>query len=154
MPQWGDLESATAVYSNLLEILKVITVHLLVCKIIKLFPVINCNQTVKFYFKFMLFGLQESADSAEMEEKMVAGFSNHLSNLPLQQNFPKMGVDRHDSGAPANSLVSVDGVVKKREYDNPYFEPQYGFPTEDDDEEDEQEQSYTPRFHQNLNGSR
>lgn len=96
----------------------------------------------------------ESADSAEMEEKMVAGFSNHLSNLPLQQNFPKMGVDRHDSGAPANSLVSVDGVVKKREYDNPYFEPQYGFPTEDDDEEDEQEQSYTPRFHQNLNGSR
>ncbi|XP_066489504.1 MAP kinase-activating death domain protein isoform X4 [Tiliqua scincoides] len=96
----------------------------------------------------------ESADSAEMEEKMVAGFSNQLPSLPLQQNFPKMGVDRRDSETPANSLVSVDGVVKKREYDNPYFEPQYGFPTEEEEEEDEQEESYTPRFHQNLNGSR
>ncbi|KAJ6667172.1 hypothetical protein lerEdw1_017150 [Lerista edwardsae] len=96
----------------------------------------------------------ESADSAEMEEKMVAGFSNHLSSLPLQPNFPKMGVERRDSEGPANSLVSVDGVVKKREYDNPYFEPQYGFPTEEEEEEDEQEESYTPRFNQNLNGNR
>lgn len=85
---------------------------------------------------------------------MVAGFSNHLSSLPLQQNFQKMGVERRDSEGPPNSLVSVDGVVKKREYDNPYFEPQYGFPTEEEEEEDEQEESYTPRFNQNLNGNR
>ncbi|XP_062973582.1 MAP kinase-activating death domain protein isoform X2 [Elgaria multicarinata webbii] len=95
----------------------------------------------------------ESADSAEMEEKMVAGFSNHLPSLPLQPNFPKMGVDRRESESPSNSLSSTEGMVKKREYDNPYFEPQYGFPTEEEDE-DEQEESYTPKFNQNLNGSR
>uniref|UniRef100_A0A8D2LYW4 MAP kinase-activating death domain protein n=1 Tax=Varanus komodoensis TaxID=61221 RepID=A0A8D2LYW4_VARKO len=94
----------------------------------------------------------ESADSAEMEEKMVAGFSNHLPSLPLQPNFSKMGVDRRESESPSNSLSSTDGMVKKREYDNPYFEPQYGFPTEE--EEDEQEESYTPKFNQTLNGNR
>ncbi|XP_060117661.1 MAP kinase-activating death domain protein isoform X41 [Heteronotia binoei] len=93
----------------------------------------------------------ESAESVDMEEKMVAGFSNHLSSLPLQPNFPKISVDRRESENPAISLSTVDGVVKKREYDNPYFEPQYGFPTEEED--DEQEESYTPRFNQNLSGS-
>ncbi|XP_026526996.1 MAP kinase-activating death domain protein isoform X8 [Notechis scutatus] len=95
----------------------------------------------------------ESADSAEVEEKMVVGFSNHLSSLPLQPNFPKVTVDHHrESESPSFSLNSTEGMVKKREYDNPYFEPQYGFPTEE--EEDEQEESYTPKFHQNLNASR
>ncbi|NXI70660.1 MADD protein, partial [Anseranas semipalmata] len=94
----------------------------------------------------------ESADSAEMEEKLVAGFSNHLPSLPLQPSFPKMSLDRRESDSPAVSMSSSEGVVRKREYDNPYFEPQYGFPTEDED--DEQEESYTPRFNQNLNGSR
>ncbi|XP_068801819.1 MAP kinase-activating death domain protein isoform X8 [Struthio camelus] len=94
----------------------------------------------------------ESADSAEMEEKIVAGFSNHLPSLPLQSSFPKMSLDRRESDSPAGSMSSTEGVVRKREYDNPYFEPQYGFPTEDED--DEQEESYTPRFNQNLNGSR
>ncbi|XP_010709733.1 MAP kinase-activating death domain protein-like [Meleagris gallopavo] len=94
----------------------------------------------------------ESADSAEMEEKLVAGFSNHLPSLPLQPSFPKMSFDRRESDSPAVSMSSSEGVVRKREYDNPYFEPQYGFPTEDED--DEQEESYTPRFNQNLNGSR
>ncbi|XP_067413809.1 MAP kinase-activating death domain protein [Emydura macquarii macquarii] len=92
----------------------------------------------------------ESADSAEMEEKMIAGFSNHLPSLPLQPNFPKMNLERSES--PAGSMSSTEGVVKKREYDNPYFEPQYGFPTEEEDEE--QEESYTPRFNQNLPGNR
>ncbi|XP_061466955.1 MAP kinase-activating death domain protein isoform X13 [Rhineura floridana] len=94
----------------------------------------------------------ESAESAELEEKMVAGFSNHLSSLPLQPNFPKMGLERRENESSANNLSSVDGMVKKREYDNPYFEPQYGFPGEE--EEDEQEESYTPKFNQNLNGNR
>ncbi|XP_040414016.1 MAP kinase-activating death domain protein isoform X20 [Cygnus olor] len=94
----------------------------------------------------------ESADSAEMEEKLAAGFSNHLPSLPLQTSFPKMSLDRRESDSPAVSMSSSEGVVRKREYDNPYFEPQYGFPTEDED--DEQEESYTPRFNQNLNGSR
>ncbi|XP_066854148.1 MAP kinase-activating death domain protein isoform X32 [Anser cygnoides] len=99
-----------------------------------------------------LTGPQESADSAEMEEKLAAGFSNHLPSLPLQTSFPKMSLDRRESDSPAVSMSSSEGVVRKREYDNPYFEPQYGFPTEDED--DEQEESYTPRFNQNLNGSR
>ncbi|XP_026705618.1 MAP kinase-activating death domain protein isoform X24 [Athene cunicularia] len=94
----------------------------------------------------------ESADSAEMEEKLVAGFSNHLTSLPLQPSFPKISLDRRESDSAAGSMGSSEGVVRKREYDNPYFEPQYGFPTEDED--DEQEESYTPRFNQNLNGSR
>ncbi|XP_039213572.1 MAP kinase-activating death domain protein isoform X13 [Crotalus tigris] len=94
----------------------------------------------------------ESADSAEVEEKMIAGFSNHLSSLPLQPNFPKVTVDHHESESPSFSLSSAEGMVKKREYDNPYFEPQYGFPAEE--EEDEQEESYTPKFNQNLNGNR
>ncbi|XP_074680108.1 MAP kinase-activating death domain protein isoform X17 [Strix aluco] len=99
-----------------------------------------------------LTGPQESADSAEMEEKLVAGFSNHLPSLPLQPSFPKISLDRRESDSAAGSMSSSEGVVRKREYDNPYFEPQYGFPTEDED--DEQEESYTPRFNQNLNGSR
>ncbi|NWW42275.1 MADD protein, partial [Pedionomus torquatus] len=94
----------------------------------------------------------ESAESAEMEEKLVAGFSNHLPSLPLQASFPKISLDRRESDAAAGSLSSSEGAVRKREYDNPYFEPQYGFPMEDED--DEQEESYTPRFNQNLNGSK
>ncbi|XP_063014995.1 MAP kinase-activating death domain protein isoform X22 [Melospiza melodia melodia] len=94
----------------------------------------------------------EAADSAEIEEKLAAGFSNHLSSLPLQPSFPKISLDRRESDIAAGSVSSSEGVVRKREYDNPYFEPQYGFPTEDED--DEQEESYTPRFNQNLNGSR
>ncbi|NWU56995.1 MADD protein, partial [Dromas ardeola] len=94
----------------------------------------------------------EAADSAEMEEKLVAGFSNHLPSLPLQASFPKISLDRRESDSAAGSVSSSEGVVRKREYDNPYFEPQYGFPMEDED--DEQEESYTPRFNQNLNGSR
>nr|XP_014435146.1 MAP kinase-activating death domain protein isoform X19 [Pelodiscus sinensis] len=94
----------------------------------------------------------ESADSAEMEEKMIAGFSNHLPSLPLQPNFPKMNLERREVESPAGSISTAEGMVKKREYDNPYFEPQYGFPTEEEDEE--QEESYTPRFNQNLTGNR
>ncbi|XP_032545759.1 MAP kinase-activating death domain protein isoform X38 [Chiroxiphia lanceolata] len=99
-----------------------------------------------------LTGPQEAADSAEIEEKLAAGFSNHLPSLPLQPGFPKISLDRRESDIAAGSMSSSEGVVRKREYDNPYFEPQYGFPTEDED--DEQEESYTPRFDQNLNGSR
>ncbi|XP_014805746.1 PREDICTED: MAP kinase-activating death domain protein isoform X25 [Calidris pugnax] len=99
-----------------------------------------------------LTGPQESAESAEMEEKLVAGFSNHLPSLPLQASFPKISLDRRESDAASGSMSSSEGAVRKREYDNPYFEPQYGFPMEDED--DEQEESYTPRFNQNLNGSR
>ncbi|XP_050753632.1 MAP kinase-activating death domain protein isoform X24 [Gymnogyps californianus] len=45
----------------------------------------------------------ESADSAEMEEKLVAGFSNHLPSLPLQPSFPKISLDRCESDSAAGS---------------------------------------------------
>uniref|UniRef100_A0A673XX81 MAP kinase-activating death domain protein n=1 Tax=Salmo trutta TaxID=8032 RepID=A0A673XX81_SALTR len=45
-------------------------------------------------------------------------------------------------------------LATKGEYDNPYFEPQYGFPAEEDPEAEDQEETYTPRFNQNLNGNK
>lgn len=48
----------------------------------------------------------------------------------------------------------VEPAGKKQDYDNPYFEPQYGFPSEDDPDVEEQVESYTPRFNQNLNGNK
>ncbi|KAM8893852.1 MAP kinase-activating death domain protein isoform 4-T4 [Spinachia spinachia] len=63
------------------------------------------------------------------------------------------------SGGPPFLRPAADGAVadpanKKQEYDNPYFEPQYGFPSEDDPDAEEQVESYTPRFNQNLNGNK
>ncbi|XP_068947690.1 MAP kinase-activating death domain protein isoform X12 [Petaurus breviceps papuanus] len=90
----------------------------------------------------------ESADFTEVDEKAATGFSNPLRTLP--PSFGKLSLDKREaeSGAPP------EGTGRKRDYDNPYFEPQYGFPTEEDEDADEQEESYTPRFNQNLNGSR
>lgn len=55
---------------------------------------------------------------------------------------------------PTADAGLVDPASKKQEYDNPYFEPQYGFPSEDDPDAEEQVESYTPRFNQNLNGNK
>ncbi|XP_038620092.1 MAP kinase-activating death domain protein isoform X1 [Tachyglossus aculeatus] len=87
----------------------------------------------------------EPADSTEMDEKTMAGFPNPLP--PLPPGFGKLSLEKREgeSGAP-------EGLGRRRDYDNPYFEPQYGFPTEE--EEDEQEESYTPRFNQNLSSAR
>ncbi|XP_034727763.1 MAP kinase-activating death domain protein isoform X14 [Etheostoma cragini] len=54
---------------------------------------------------------------------------------------------------PADAGLA-DQAIKKQEYDNPYFEPQYGFPSEDDPDAEEHVESYTPRFNQNLNGNK
>uniref|UniRef100_A0A8C4TH58 MAP kinase-activating death domain protein n=1 Tax=Erpetoichthys calabaricus TaxID=27687 RepID=A0A8C4TH58_ERPCA len=92
----------------------------------------------------------ESCDSAEVEEKSVTGFQNHTVALGLQ-TFPKLSLERRES----ESTPLGEVFLKKREYDNPYFEPQYGFPVEEDEDADgEQEESYTPKFNQNLNGNR
>lgn len=55
---------------------------------------------------------------------------------------------------PAADPGLVEPPGKKQEYDNPYFEPQYGFPSEDDPDVEEQVESYTPRFNQHLNGNK
>ncbi|CAM4524442.1 unnamed protein product [Leuciscus chuanchicus] len=74
------------------------------------------------------------------------------TNVPIQNSVPGLGAPPFTR--PTLDPVPVDPGNKKREYDNPYFEPQYGFPTEEDAEADEQEESYTPRFNQNLNGNK
>ncbi|XP_041131927.1 MAP kinase-activating death domain protein-like isoform X18 [Polyodon spathula] len=93
----------------------------------------------------------ESSDCMDVEDKSGPGFQNHLPVIGMQQQFPRLSLERREGeGAPP-----ADGLVKKREYDNPYFEPQYGFPTdEDEDTAGEQEESYTPRFNQNINGNK
>ncbi|XP_061100684.1 MAP kinase-activating death domain protein isoform X4 [Conger conger] len=92
---------------------------------------------------------QEQGEPVDMEVSAATVVSNHVPGLGPQP-FPKMGQE------PQECEVAPPGdpAAKRREYDNPYFEPQYGFPTEDADAEGEQEESYTPRFNQNLNGSK
>lgn len=74
------------------------------------------------------------------------------AGITLQNPVPGLGAPPFTRLPP--DPVPVDPANKKREYDNPYFEPQYGFPSEEDTEADEQEESYTPRFNQNLNGNK
>ncbi|XP_059507933.1 MAP kinase-activating death domain protein isoform X5 [Stegostoma tigrinum] len=86
----------------------------------------------------------ESIDSTEAEEKTLT-FHNHISAVSIQA-FAKASLERRENDGMS------DGPVRQRDYENPYFEPQYGFPTEDED--DEQGESYTPHFAQNMNDSR
>ncbi|XP_050969591.1 MAP kinase-activating death domain protein isoform X27 [Labeo rohita] len=74
------------------------------------------------------------------------------AGVTLPNSVPGLGAPPFTKPPP--DPVPVDPANKKREYDNPYFEPQYGFPSEEDAEADEQEESYTPRFNQNLNGNK
>ncbi|XP_067104948.1 MAP kinase-activating death domain protein isoform X3 [Osmerus mordax] len=85
----------------------------------------------------------EQTEQAEMEASASAA---------LQNPVPVLGGPPFSRPTPDST--AVDSVTKKREYDNPYFEPQYGFPAEEDPESEEQEESYTPRFNQNLNGNK
>ncbi|XP_077142916.1 MAP kinase-activating death domain protein isoform X34 [Ranitomeya variabilis] len=87
---------------------------------------------------------QESADSTEPDEKVLGVLQNHLP--AFAPTFNRLVMERRDSEA------SVGGEARRREYDNPYFEPQYGFPPEEENEE--REESYTPMFNQTVNGTR
>ncbi|XP_073397708.1 MAP kinase-activating death domain protein isoform X6 [Dendrobates tinctorius] len=86
----------------------------------------------------------ESADSTEPDEKVLGVLQNHLPTLV--PTFNRLVMERRESEA------SVGGEARRREYDNPYFEPQYGFPPEEENEE--REESYTPMFNQTVNGTR
>lgn len=74
------------------------------------------------------------------------------ASAALQNPVPAMG--SQPFLRPPADIGLVDQANKKQEYDNPYFEPQYGFPSEDDPDAEEQVESYTPRFNQNLNGNK
>ncbi|XP_049747073.1 MAP kinase-activating death domain protein isoform X3 [Elephas maximus indicus] len=85
----------------------------------------------------------EPADSSEMDVKAALGVSKSLPTVP--PSIGRSHVDRRQTEIG-------EGSVCRRTYDNPYFEPQYGFPPEEDD--DEQGESYTPRFSQHVSGNR
>ncbi|KAL2089029.1 hypothetical protein ACEWY4_015928 [Coilia grayii] len=85
----------------------------------------------------------EQSEPTEIEASATAALKNAIPGLagqPFQRATP--------------DPTSTDPANKKKEYDNPYFEPQYGFPVDEDADSEEQEESYTPRFNQNLNGNK
>uniref|UniRef100_A0A3B5QFQ8 MAP kinase-activating death domain protein n=1 Tax=Xiphophorus maculatus TaxID=8083 RepID=A0A3B5QFQ8_XIPMA len=95
-----------------------------------------------------------SSTTASSSPSTIVQGVNHIeasASAALQNPVP--GIGSQPFLRPAADSGLVDSVNKKQEYDNPYFEPQYGFPTEEDAEE-EQVESYTPRFNQNLNGNK
>ncbi|XP_032375479.1 MAP kinase-activating death domain protein isoform X29 [Etheostoma spectabile] len=77
---------------------------------------------------------------------------NASAGTALQNPVPALGTQPF-LRPPADAGLA-DQANKKQEYDNPYFEPQYGFPSEDDPDAEEHVESYTPRFNQNLNGNK
>uniref|UniRef100_A0A673WVR6 MAP kinase-activating death domain protein n=1 Tax=Salmo trutta TaxID=8032 RepID=A0A673WVR6_SALTR len=87
--------------------------------------------------------VQEQAEPVEMEA---------LASAALQNPVPGLGAPPFSR--PPLDAAPVGPANKKGEYDNPYFEPQYGFPAEEDPEAEDQEETYTPRFNQNLNGNK
>uniref|UniRef100_A0A7N6BHH2 MAP kinase-activating death domain protein n=1 Tax=Anabas testudineus TaxID=64144 RepID=A0A7N6BHH2_ANATE len=82
-------------------------------------------------------------EAPEIEASASAALQNPIPGLGSQPFL-----------RPTADAGLVDPANKKQEYDNPYFEPQYGFPSEDDPDAEEQVESYTPRFNQNLNGNK
>uniref|UniRef100_H3CW31 MAP kinase-activating death domain protein n=1 Tax=Tetraodon nigroviridis TaxID=99883 RepID=H3CW31_TETNG len=88
-------------------------------------------------------GVNHESEAPEMEASASAALQNPVPALGSQPFL-----------RPAADPGLADPAGKKQEYDNPYFEPQYGFPSEDDPDVEEQVESYTPRFNQNLNGNK
>ncbi|XP_065801415.1 MAP kinase-activating death domain protein isoform X7 [Muntiacus reevesi] len=84
----------------------------------------------------------EPADSAETDEKAAGGVPKSLPPVP-----PGVGKCSADS----RQTEPGEGSVRRRASDSPSLQPQYGFPPEEDDEQGE---SYTPRFSQHVSGHR
>uniref|UniRef100_A0A8C7X6N5 MAP kinase-activating death domain protein n=1 Tax=Oryzias sinensis TaxID=183150 RepID=A0A8C7X6N5_9TELE len=86
-----------------------------------------------------------SSTTASSSPSTIIQGVNHVSKI--SNNAPKIKSEKCFVGL-------TQGFCNLQEYDNPYFEPQYGFPSEDDPDAEEQVESYTPRFIQNLNGNK
>ncbi|XP_060923688.1 MAP kinase-activating death domain protein isoform X2 [Limanda limanda] len=102
-----------------------------------------------------------STTASSSPSTIIQGVNNEQGEAPeieasasaaLQNPVPALG-SQPFLRPPADPGLQDPGN-KKQEYDNPYFEPQYGFPAEDDPDAEEQVESYTPRFNQNLNGNK
>uniref|UniRef100_A0A8B9LRD5 MAP kinase-activating death domain protein n=1 Tax=Astyanax mexicanus TaxID=7994 RepID=A0A8B9LRD5_ASTMX len=87
--------------------------------------------------------IQGATEAVELEASATAALQNSVPGL-VPPPFTR----------PVPEPTPADLANKKREYDNPYFEPQYGFPAEEEADSEEQEESYTPRFNQNINGNK
>uniref|UniRef100_A0A8C2YVW6 MAP kinase-activating death domain protein n=1 Tax=Cyclopterus lumpus TaxID=8103 RepID=A0A8C2YVW6_CYCLU len=88
---------------------------------------------------------------APAEQPLRSSSTTTTSSSPSMviQGVNRVGISRCRFTEP-----SLRTGRSAQEYDNPYFEPQYGFPSEDDPDAEEQVESYTPRFNQNLNGNK
>ncbi|XP_076970723.1 MAP kinase-activating death domain protein isoform X2 [Tamandua tetradactyla] len=80
------------------------------------------------------------ADSTEMDEEAAIGISKPLPTVP--PSIGKLNVDKRPTEIG-------EGSVRLPTSDSPCFEPQYGSPPEEEEGE-----SYTPRFSQHVNGNR
>lgn len=98
------------------------------------------NDDILYY---VFFPKQEVKEPVEMEASASTAKPNDV---------PEMCLRAFVKAVP--EPTPEDSANKKREYDNPYFEPQYGFPVEEEADCEEQEESYTPRFNQNVNGNK
>ncbi|XP_043767464.1 MAP kinase-activating death domain protein isoform X44 [Cervus elaphus] len=84
----------------------------------------------------------EPADSAETDEKAAGGVPKSLPTV-------HPGVGKCSAGS--RQTEPGEESVRRRASDSPSLQPQYGFPPEEDDEQGE---SYTPRFSQHVSGHR
>uniref|UniRef100_A0A7N8XCW4 MAP kinase-activating death domain protein n=1 Tax=Mastacembelus armatus TaxID=205130 RepID=A0A7N8XCW4_9TELE len=95
-----------------------------------------------------------SSTTASSSPSTIIQGVNHVSSASAALQNPVPGLGSQPFLRPTADAALVDPANKKQEYDNPYFEPQYGFPSEEDPDAEEQVESYTPRFNQNLNGNK
>ncbi|DAA21801.1 MAP kinase-activating death domain protein isoform X16 [Bos indicus] len=84
----------------------------------------------------------EPVDSAETDDKAAGGVPKSVPTVP--PGMGKCSMDRHQT-------ETGEGSVRQRASDSPCLQPQCGFPPEEDDEQGE---SYTPRFSQHVSGHR
>uniref|UniRef100_A0A3P9H1U6 MAP kinase-activating death domain protein n=1 Tax=Oryzias latipes TaxID=8090 RepID=A0A3P9H1U6_ORYLA len=102
-----------------------------------------------------------STTASSSPSTIIQGVNHELGEVPEIEASASAAVQNPVPGLSGEQFVRpvadaglIDSANKKQEYDNPYFEPQYGFPSEDDPDAEEQVESYTPRFIQNLNGNK
>uniref|UniRef100_A0A8C7X838 MAP kinase-activating death domain protein n=1 Tax=Oryzias sinensis TaxID=183150 RepID=A0A8C7X838_9TELE len=99
-----------------------------------------------------------SSTTASSSPSTIIQGVNHVPEIEASASAavqnPVPGLSGEQFVRPVADAGLIDSANKKQEYDNPYFEPQYGFPSEDDPDAEEQVESYTPRFIQNLNGNK
>ncbi|XP_072554629.1 MAP kinase-activating death domain protein-like isoform X5 [Paramormyrops kingsleyae] len=98
----------------------------------------------------------QSANHGEpvgVEDPAGGAPQNRFPGLGAQPS-PRTGPEQRE-GEPGPPRGPSDPAGPRKEYDNPYFEPQYGFPPEDDaGRVEEQGESYTPNFNQSITGNK